>query len=270
MMRFALILSFILALPAMAQEATESEPDDFWNMDTPKTPIPPVTDADRAAAFPKLAHDHAHAPEWQSKVLMEKLEFWDADHGTGMAWEGKAWVGSDINRLWLRSSGERVAGETEAADLELLYGRAVSPWWDAVVGLRHDENPGRPQDFLAFGLIGLAPYKFEIEATAYLGQNGQYGLRFGAEYESLLSGRWILQPVLEAELYGKSDPQRGLGEGLNTLEAGLRLRYEFNRKFAPYIGWSHVRYFGESADWQRLEGGPGHENQLVLGLRAWF
>ncbi|MFY8207660.1 MAG: hypothetical protein ACOVKN_11575, partial [Arenimonas sp.] len=71
----------------MAQDAAESDPDDFWNMDTPKTPIPPVTDADRAAAFPELAHDHAHAPEWHSKVLLEKLEFWDAEHGTGMAWE---------------------------------------------------------------------------------------------------------------------------------------------------------------------------------------
>lgn len=270
MMRLALILSAALAMPAMAQDASESDPDDFWNMDTPKTPIPPVTDADRAAAFPELAHDHAHAPEWHSKVLMEKLEFWDTGSGTGMAWEGKAWIGSDINRLWLRSAGERVAGDTEAADVELLYGRAVSPWWDAVAGLRHDENPGRPQDFLAFGLIGLAPYKFEVEATAYLGRDGQYGLRLGAEYETLLSGRWILQPVIEADFYGKSDPQRGFGQGLNTVEAGLRLRYEISRKFAPYIGWSHARHFGESAGLRRLEGEPERETQLVLGLRAWF
>ncbi|MCE2868464.1 MAG: copper resistance protein B [Xanthomonadaceae bacterium] len=270
MMRFALILSLILALPAMAQEATESEPDDFWSMDTPKTPIPPVTDADRAAAFPKLAHDHAHTPEWQSKALMEKLEFWDAEHGTGMAWEGKAWVGSDINRLWLRTAGERVAGETEAADVELLYGHAVSAWWDAVLGVRHDIKPGPSQDFLAVGLIGLAPYKFEVEATAYLGQGGQHGLRLGAEYETLLSSRWMLQPSLEAEFYGQSDPVRGLGEGLNSLEAGLRLRYEISRKFAPYLGWSYVRYFGESADLRHLTGEPVRENQFVAGFRAWF
>ena len=270
MMRIVLIVLAVIAMPAMAQVTEDAAPDDFWNMETPKTPIPPVTDADRAAAFPELAHAHAHSPQWQSKVLIERLEFWEANPGTGLAWEGKAWVGSDVNRLWLRSAGERVAGDTEAADIELMYGRAVSPWWDAVVGLRHDENPGNSQDFLAIGLIGLAPYKFEIEATAYLGQGGQNGLRLAAEYETLLSGRWILQPVLEADFYGKSDPQRGFGEGLNTVEAGLRLRYEINRKFAPYIGWSLVRHYGESADWRRLEGEPVHENQLVLGLRAWF
>ncbi len=258
------------AMPAMAQDSTESSADDFWNMETPKTPIPPVTDADRAAAFPPLAHDHAHASEWQSKVLMERLEFWDAEPGTGLAWEGKAWVGSDINRLWLRTAGERVAGDTEAADVELLYGRAVSAWWDAVLGVRHDIKPGPSQDFLAVGLIGLAPYKFEVEATAYLGQGGQHGLRLGAEYETLLSSRWMLQPSLEAEFYGQSEPQRGLGEGLNSLEAGLRLRYEISRKFAPYVGWSYVRHFGESAEWRRLAGEPVRENQLVLGFRAWF
>lgn len=266
------VLSLLAAftLPAIAQESAEPVSDDFWNMETPKTPIPPVTEADRAAAFPALSHAHGHDAQWQSKVLMERLEFWDAAPGTGLAWEGKAWIGSDINRLWLRSAGERVAGETEAADVELLYGRAVSPWWDAVVGLRHDIDPGPSQDFLAIGLIGLAPYKFEVEATAYLGQGGQSGLRLGAEYETVLNSRWMLQPSLEAEFYGQSDAQRGLGEGLNTVEAGLRLRYEISRKFAPYVGWSYVRHFGESADWRQLAGEPVSENQLVLGIRAWF
>lgn len=270
MKRVALILFAVLAMPAMAQDAAGSDADEFWNMDTPKTPIPPVTEADRAAAFPVLEHAHGHHESLQSKVLIDHVEFWDADPGTGLAWEAKAWLGSDINRLWVRTAGERVAGETEAAGIELMYGHAVSAWWDVLVGVRHDEYPAEPQDFLALGFIGMAPYKFEVEATAYVGRSGQSGLRLAAEYESLISSRWVLQPALEADFYGKSDPQRGLGQGLNTLEAGLRLRYEITRQFAPYIGWNYTRHFGESADWLRLAGEPARGGTLVAGVRIWF
>lgn len=274
MNRIALLLLAMHALPTMAQDAVDSTSDDFWLMSTPKTPIPPVTEADRAAAFPALMqmHEHDHSTAWQSMVLIERLEVWDAEPGAGQAWEGKAWIGSDINRLWLRSAGEREAGHTEAADFELLYGRAVSPWWDVVAGVRRDAavKTAGTQDFLALGFIGLAPYKFEVEATAYLGQGGQHGLHVAAEYESLITGRWILQPVMEADFYGKPDPQRGLGRGLNSLEAGLRLRYEVTRQFAPYIGWGVVRYFGETAQWRQLADEPTQQSQLVFGIRTWF
>ncbi|WP_242163218.1 copper resistance protein B [Lysobacter sp. M15] len=238
--------------------------------DEPRTPIPEVTDADRAAAFAHAGNHAVHDNTIQYYVLLDRLEAFDADEGTGLEWEAQSWIGTDLNKLWLRSEGERTGGHTEAVDLEVLYGRAFAPWWDLVVGVRHDFEPGDSQDFLAIGVMGLAPYKFEVEATAYLGERGQTAARFEVEYETLLTNRLILQPQIEVNLYGKDDLRRGIGSGLSTAEAGLRLRYEFTRQFAPYIGIVHERAFGRTADFRRDEGEDADDTRLVAGVRIWF
>ncbi|HEY0505791.1 MAG TPA: copper resistance protein B [Lysobacter sp.] len=236
----------------------------------PLEPIPPLTDADRAAAFPPLAHGMHHAAETNWFVLVDRLEAVDLDHGSGEAWEAQAWFGSDLNRLWLRSEGERERGHTESADLEALYGRSVSPWWDVVAGVKHDFKPGDSQTWAAFGVQGLSPYKFEVSATAYVGEAGRTAATLEAEYELLLTNRLILQPRAEVELYGRDDEARGVGSGVSTGEVGLRLRYEFTRRFAPYAGVVYERAFGKTADLRRDEGEPAGDTRLVAGLRLWF
>jgi copper resistance protein B len=236
----------------------------------PREPIPPLTDADRQAAFPDVAGHAVHDRAVNSYFLFNRLEAWDAEPGTAYAWEGQGWIGGDINRLWLRSEGERVDGETEAADLEVLYGRGIARWWDLVAGVRHDFKPGESQSFAAIGVVGLAPQKFEVEATAYLGERGQTAARFEAEYELLLTNRLILQPLVEVNVFGKNDPARGIGSGLSSVEVGLRLRYEFTRKFAPYIGVVRERAFGNTADLRRDEGEDIDDTRVVFGLRTWF
>lgn len=236
----------------------------------PRTPIPPLTDADRAAAVPPPGDHPVHDNTLQSYILFDRLEGWAADPGTGLAWEGQAWFGTDLNRLWLRSEGERVDGRLESADLEVLYGHSFSPWWDVVTGVRHDFHPGGSQDFAAIGLMGLAPYKFEVAATAYVGQGGQSAARLEAEYETLFTNRLILQERVETNFYGKDDPRRGIGSGLSTFEAGLRLRYEFTRRFAPYIGIVHERAFGGTAELRRAELDSIKDTRIVAGLRLWF
>jgi copper resistance protein B len=236
----------------------------------PRTPIPPVSDADRAAAVRPDGGHPAHDNTVQHYVLFNRLEAWDADPGTGMAWEGQAWVGTDLNRLWLRSEGERSDGHTEAADLEVLYGRSIATWWDLVAGVRHDFQPGDGQTFAAIGVQGLAPMKFEVEATAYIGERGQTAARVEAEYELLLTNRLVLQPLVEVNLFGKDDPERGIGSGLSTAEAGLRLRYELTRQFAPYVGVVYERAFGSTADLRRDEFERVEDTRVVVGVRAWF
>ena len=86
----------------------------------------------------------------------------------------------------------------------------------------------------------------------------------------LLSQRLILQPRFETNLYGRDDPQRGIGAGLSDAELGLRLRYEIRRQFAPYIGVNFVRRFGKTADYARAAGEVAFDPQLVGGLRIWF
>lgn len=238
--------------------------------DQPLTPIPPLTEADRAAAQPPPEDHPVHDNGIFHFVQFNRLEAFDADEGRGLAWEGQAWIGTDRNKLWLRSEGERVEHRTDAADLEVLYGRAVARWWDVVAGVRHDFAPGGSQDFAAIGVQGLAPYKFEVEATAYVGQGGQTAARVEAEYETLLTNRLILQPLVEVNAYGQNDERRGIGSGLSSVEAGLRLRYEVTRQFAPYVGVVREWSFGRTADLRREEGEAVNDTRIVAGIRLWF
>jgi copper resistance protein B len=238
--------------------------------DVPREPIPPVTDADRAAAFPEGLQGHATHDRWISTfVLFDQLEWQGGERG-GVSIDGKAWVGGDLNRLWLRAEGESSDGRPENAQLHALYGRSISRWWDVVAGVRQDFRPGPSQGWLAVGIQGLAPQWFEVEATAYFGRAGRTHGRVEVEYELLLTNRLVLQPLIEAELYGKSDPQRGIGAGLSSLDAGLRLRYEFRREVAPYVGlvW-HRALFG-SADYARADGDAVGRVRFAVGMRTWF
>lgn len=237
----------------------------------PREPLPPVTPADRAAAFPDVAAHTVHDDSVHSYWLVDQLEAWDADAGgTGVGWEALAWIGTDLDRVWLRSEGEHVDDDLESAEVEVLYGRAVAPWWDLLAGVRHDFGEGPSQTFAAIGLMGLTPYKFELAATGYVGQSGQTAARLEAEYDTLLTNRLILQWLAEAEFHGQDDPRRGIGSGLGTVEAGLRLRYEIRREFAPYIGVAWERAYGGTADLRRAESEGVEDTRVIAGVRVWF
>lgn len=247
--------------PAPAADAATS---------TSRTPIPVLTDADRQAAFPPLGGHQVHDRALNSFFLLDQLEYQDADGGSALAWKAEGWIGGDVDRLWLRSEGERTAGVTEDAELQVLYGHAVSPWWDVLAGVRQDFKPGSPQTWATFGVQGMVLYGFEVEASAFFGENGQTAARLEGEYDILLTNRLILQPTFEANLYGRNDPARGVGSGLANTEVGLRLRYEIVRQFAPYIGVTWGRSYGKTADFVRDEDGDVEEARFVAGIRMWF
>ncbi|QIL20626.1 copper resistance protein B [Thermomonas sp. HDW16] len=244
------------------QQARESNAGDYRP--------PALTDADRAAAFPDLhGHDksaHMDDDPFVWMLIADRLEW---QQGDTLVWEGSAWFGHDRGRLWLRSEGHREKDHGTKADIEALWGKPVNAWWDVVAGVRHDTGHDG-QDWLAIGVEGLAPYKFEVQATAYLGEGGQTALKAEAEYELLLTNKLILQPRVEATAYGRNDAARGIGAGLGDVEAGLRLRYEIRREFAPYIGIERSYRFGNTADYARIAGEPVHDTHWVAGLRFWF
>jgi len=237
---------------------------------TSRTPIPVLTDADRQAAFSPLPVHAVHDKALNSFFLFDQLEWQNADDGSALNWDAVGWIGGDINRLWLRSEGERSNGVTEEAELHVLGGHAIGPWWDLVGGVRQDFKPGSAQTWAAIGLQGMVLYGFEAEATAYLGEGGQTALRLEGDYDLLITNRLVLQPTAEANFYGKNDAQRGIGSGLADAELGLRLRYEIRREFAPYIGITWNRSYGNTADFASEEGEDNNEARLVAGVRVWF
>lgn len=240
-------------------------------MQAPREPVPEPTVADLAAAFPTLKpHAMEHAPGFNSLVLFDHLEAWNNAHGSGQSWAAKGWFGGDIDRLWLRSEGQRSGGRLGEWSLDALHGHAISPWWDVVAGVRHDGGDAPSLTRAAIGVQGLAPYKFEFAATAYLGGPRRAELAVEAEYSLLLSNRLILQPTLEASVAADDDPRRGVGSGLGHVEAGLRLRYEITRRFAPYVGFVHERRFGRTAGLHRDAGESRRDSRWVAGVRFWF
>jgi copper resistance protein B len=204
------------------------------------------------------------------RVLLDQLEWRHTDTGSAGVWEGGAWYGGDYDKLWLRTEGERVAGRTEEARVELLWDRIVTRWWDLQVGGREDFGNGPPRSWVAAGVQGLAPYWFQIEATLYLGDAGRTAARLRGEYQLLLTQRLIVQAEAEANLYGRPDPARELGSGLADLDAGLRVRYEVRRELAPYAGIAWRRLLGATADRARAAGVGAAEWQLLIGVRIWF
>ncbi|WP_017708841.1 copper resistance protein B [Pseudomonas syringae] len=235
-----------------------------------RTPIPPVTDADRAAVYTSHSGHQVHDSAINSYFVADKLEWQDANDGSALAWDLSGWIGGDIDRLLLRSEGERTNGKTEEAEVQALWGHAVSSSWDVVAGARQDFKPGAPQTWAAFGLQGQAISDLDVQATAFIGEAGQTAARLEADYDLLLTNDLILQPTGELNFYDKNDPQRGNGSGLSTSELGLRLRYEITPQFAPYVGVTWNRSYGKTADYAREDDEDVAEARLVVGLRLWF
>lgn len=234
-----------------------------------RTPIPALTDADRAAVYNAPGGHQVHDSGVNSMLLINQLE-WQGGDGNAQSWDIKGWVGGDIDRLWLRSEGERSAGRTESAEAQALWGHAIGPWWDVVGGVRQDFKPGDSQTWAAFGVQGMALYNFEAEATLFVGESGHTAARLEGDYDILLTNRLILQPTAELNFYAQNDPQRGVGSGLAESELGLRLRYEVRREFAPYVGLSWNRTYGQTAQYARDEDEDINQLRWVVGVRLWF
>lgn len=204
-------------------------------------------------------------------VLVDRLERSGRSSDTATVYDGRATFGTAYEKLVVKAEGEGARGKLGDARTELLWGHAVSAYWDTQLGLRTDAGTGRPgRQWLALGVQGLAPYWFELEATAYVGDEGRTALRLAGEYELLITQRLILQPRVEASFHGRSDARMHIGSGLAHAAAGIRLRYEIDRQFAPYIGVEYAGAYGTTADMARAAGERPRQTRWVAGVRMWF
>lgn len=244
----------------------------------PSTPASPAT---RADAMSKMA-----AQEHQRTFHFFQAEGDYTQTGDGedlFTWDVEGWIGGDINRLWLKTEGESLGGDLEQAEVQALYSRNISTYFDAQAGVRYDFEPDSTA-YLVAGLQGLAPYQFETEAFAFLSDRGDVSFRFEQSIDLLLTQRLIAQPSLELNAYAQDVRQRGarsdlaaiggeqagIGAGLADIEAAIHLRYEITRKFAPFVEVNYERALGETSQIVRASGGDPEETTLRAGLRLIF
>ncbi|MBB3873026.1 copper resistance protein B [Brevundimonas mediterranea] len=202
-------------------------------------------------------------------VFVEQFEAVETNQGSGSAWDVQAWYGGPFDKAWLRTQGDRRGGRTETASVEALWFRPFHPFWGTQLGVRQDFGEGPNRTWAALGVQGVAPYWNAVEATAYVGEDGRTAARLKIATDLRVTQRLVLRPDVEANLFGRSDAARRTGSGLSSTQVGLRLRYEFRREFAPYIGvaWNHG--FGETRELRRLSGDPNDEVQWIIGFQVW-
>jgi copper resistance protein B len=252
----------------------------------PSEPWHPPKGHDRAAellskpmldAHLKALPDPIEDSKLHSFVLAEILEFRANSSGPNtFRWDIYGWVGGDYNRLWVKTEGSQSMGGQKSGegDLQLLYGRLIAPFWDFQVGARVQRSLGTgsrdSRTYAAIGVQGLAPYLFDVEPTLFISDRGDVSARLTVSFDLLLTQKLVLQPRFEANAAFSSDEKLGVGEGLNDTDVGLRLRYEIRREFAPYIGFSWLRRYGETAQFAEREGEGREIFAFVAGVRVWF
>ena len=183
--------------------------------------------------------------------------------------------GTDTNKPWMKLEGDdQTSANGGELELQALFSRMIAPFWDLQVGLRYDNlygsGPDRDRSFVVLGAQGLAPYRFEVEPALFISEDGDVSARLVGTYNLLFSQRLILQPRFETNIAASSAPKFSVGSGLNDVQLGLRLRYEFRRAFAPYIGVSWKHQYGNAADLTRADGEDFDNLALVAGFRVWF
>ncbi len=213
-----------------------------------------------------------HGAQIHSMLLMERLEMHSGQSDEALLWDAQAWVGGDAHKLWLKTEGhyDLEQSDSEEVEFQALYSKAVSPFWDVQAGVRHDSKPTPTRTYAVVGLQGLAPYWFEVDTSVFVSENGDASVRIEAEYDLRLTQRLLLQPRIEINAAFSDDQAVDVGTGFSGAEAGLRLRYEIVREFAPYIGVSAGRVFGKTANLVRQSGKDTDEFNWVVGLRFWF
>ena len=257
----ALGLFALTVQPAFGQETGTTPPwsqaDQYYGAD------------EMAAARKTVQAGSGHQSDWY--VQADRFETQISNGEDTGVWDTQAWYGGDINKLWLKAEGEySFASDTvEDAELQALWSRAISPYFDLQAGVRYDFKPGG-RTHAVLGVQGLAPYWFEIDAAAFLSTDGDVTARLEAEYEFLLTQRLILQPRTEINVSAQDIAERQIGAGITDIEAGLRLRYEFVREFAPYIGVAWQSSLGETSDIIKAAGGETDRTVFVIGIRTWY
>lgn len=263
-----------MAVKAQAQEGSASGTDQAPGK-APAPVVQPGLLSDRTYGADRMGKAHeamvlGHGAGTYYQVMFNIAEYQVRKGHDGYRWDAEAWLG-DLDRLVLKSQGEgSFHDKVDAAELQALYSKALDPWWNLQLGVRHDFQPTPSRTYATVGIEGLAPYLFHLNGALFLSDQGDLLGRIEGTYDERITQRLILQPRLELNLAAQDVPENGIGSGLSDAELGLRLRYEFSPKFAPYVGVSWTWKAGRTADYARAAGQDVNDANIVFGLRTWF
>lgn len=192
------------------------------------------------------------------------------DGANGYLWDIQSYYGTPTRRIWFKSEGEGSFGaDIEDAEIQALYSRAITPFFDVQAGVRQDVA-GADTTYGVLGIQGMAPYMFEVDAALFLSHRGDITARVEAEVDQRITQALILQPRAEVSFAAQDIQQSGIGAGIDKIELGVRLRYEIIKEFAPYIGIEHSWRVGDSARFARIAGADSRVTSFVTGIRFWF
>ncbi len=242
----------------------------------PPPPVPTDHAADTVYGAPNMAMGRHHLKEGHggqklSQVMVNLAEAQFRNGRDGFEWNGEAWYGGDINRLWVKSEGDGNFGQSiERAEVQALYSHAIGPYFNVQGGLRYDFKPNPSRVYATVGLEGLAPGFFELDGELFLSNKGELLARAEAYYDQRITQRLILQPRAELNFAAQSTRETGTGAGLSDAEIGLRLRYDIRREFAPYVGVQYRRAFGDTRRFLREAGKDPGGFSLLTGVHFWF
>ena len=204
-------------------------------------------------------------------VRTDKLEYRVGDEENSFAWEFEAWTGNDELRLVWNSEGTRIKGGIfEELDNQIRLQKPITDFFDGFIGVAASTPDSLPERYYgAFGVTGLAPQWFDVEAALYVSQYPYIGAE--VEYEGLITNRLILVPSIEASFPLADDSARKIDAGGAAVELGLRLSYDLiGRSVSPYIGVNYERAFGGTADILRDNGNQVDEVAGVIGINLMF
>ena len=192
------------------------------------------------------------------------------DDGSNFSdWDFDGWIGSDENKLWLKSEGERSNSETEQAEFWAMYSRNIDKFWDLQVGIRHDTQP-HSLTYAVVGFDGLAPYFFETEAHLFVSEDGDFSARLRQEKELLFTPILIAEPYFEIEFHAQDVSELDIGAGFSSIELGIQTLYEITRSVAPYLEIKYERKLGETSSIARRNNEDSGALIGTLGLSLLF
>jgi len=212
-----------------------------------------------SSSFASMADDPLRAT-----FMLDNFEYQFNDEKS-LSWDAYAYIGYDLNKIYIYTEGEKADGESSVSENQLLYSKAILPYWDIQGGIAYDKNENASKTWGVLALSGLAPYFFETRATLLIAEDGNIGFRASAEYEALITQKLILSPSLELTAYTKDSEEMGVGAGFSNLTLGARVRYEIKREFAPYIGLEWSKNFANTDKITSL-----NSAYATVGLRTWF